>query len=187
MQELTMRWHAGEAFLNSRYNHGHSDPEKREVYKRCFFKGFIAGVKFYAGHLFNKGSIFDIVRSIRETSEWERWEPLVDFEKTVLKALDFYGKRNELKQKTSEWKQQMTERMNENIHQVRSEYEQRLRLQRELLTDIPKENTYEASLEDRVKELEKENKILDKEVKAKDEQIEELSNILASLTRQGYK
>lgn len=144
-------------------------------------------MKFYAGHLFNKVSIFDIVRSIRETAEWERWEPLVDFEKTVLKALDFYGKRDELKQKTSEWKQQMNERMNENIHQVRSEYEQRLRLQRELLTDIPKENTYEASLEDRVKELEKENKILDKEVKAKDEQIEELSNILASLTRQGYK
>ena len=127
------------------------------------------------------------MRSIRETAEWERWEPLVDFEKTVLKALDFYGKRDELKQKTSEWKQQMTKRMNENIHQVRSEYEQRLRLQRELLTDIPKENTYEAWLEDRVKELEKENKILDKEVKAKDEQIEELSNILASLTRQGYK
>ena len=127
------------------------------------------------------------MRSIRETAEWERWEPLVDFEKTVLKALDFYGKRDELKQKTSEWKQQMTKRMNENIHQVRSEYEQRLRLQRELLTNIPKENTYEASLEDRVKELEKENKTLDKEVKAKDEQIEELSNILASLTRQGYK
>ena len=89
MEELTMRSHAGIAFNESRYNHyGHGDEEKREVYRRCFFKGFIAGVKMYANHLYDKGSIFDIVDSIRRTAEYEEWSPLLDFEKTVLKILD---------------------------------------------------------------------------------------------------
>ena len=183
MTEERIKQRAGLAFLNSSYGHyKHSrNIEKYDVAKQCYFGGYTQGVKDYAEHLFNKGSIFDIVRSIRETAEWENWAPLVSWEQTVLVALKFYGKRGELKQKTDEWKKKMEQRMNDNIRIVRHEYEERIKEYKEKIKSL------EASvLTQNVRELEKENKSLTKEIKAKDDEIAELNNLLASLTRQGY-
>lgn len=183
MTDERIKQRAGLAFLNSPFSHyEHSRSiEKRDMAKQCYFGGYIQGVKDYAGHLFNKGSIFDIVRSIRETAEWENWTPLVGWEQTVLVALKFYGKRGELKQKTHDWKQKMERRMNDNILVVRHEYEERITEYKEKIKSL------EASvLTQNVRELEKENKSLTKEIKAKNEEIAVLNNLLASLTRQGY-
>jgi septin family protein len=183
MTEERIKQLAGLAFLNSPFGHvEHSrNIEKRDTAKQCYFGGYIQGVKDYAEHLFNNGSIFDIVKSIRETAEWENWTPLVGWELTVLEALKFYGKRGELKQKTYDWKKKMEQRMNDNIRIVRHEYEERIKENKERIKSL------EASvLTQNVRELEKENKSLTKEIKAKDEEIAELNNLLASLTRQGY-
>ena len=194
MTDERIKQRAGLAFLNSPFSHyEHSRSiEKRDMAKQCYFGGYIQGVKDYAEHLFNKGSIFDIVRSIRETAEWENWCPLVGWEQTVLVALKFYGKRGELKQKTDEWKKKMEHRMDDNIRAVRRECEERIEERIKGYKERIKEykdriKSLEASvLTQNVRELEKENKSLTKEIKAKDEEIAELNNLLASLTRQGY-
>jgi len=184
MTDERIKQRAGLAFLNSPFGHyEHSRSiEKRDMAKQCYFGGYIQGVKDYAEHLFNKGSIFDIVRSIRETAEWDdNWAPLVGWEKTVLVALKFYGKRGELKQKTDEWKKKMERRMNDNIHIVRHEYEEHIKDYKERIKSLGA-----SELTQNVRELEKENKSLAKEIKAKDEEIAKLNNLLTSLTRQGY-
>ena len=119
MHEIGILSQACNSFVESRYNHyGHGDPKKRDVYRRCFINGFSEGVKFYANHLYNKGSIFDIVRSIRHTADYDDWSPLLDFEKTILKVLDKYKKgfensfdiRQELKQAVDLAKKEIAKR-----------------------------------------------------------------------------
>ena len=89
MKENAIRNYGGVAFIKSKHNHSeYRNDVIRDMCRRCFVDGFVDGVKFYANHLYDKGSIFDIVDSIRRTSECDEWSPLVDFEKTILKVLD---------------------------------------------------------------------------------------------------
>lgn len=149
MEVLTIRKHGGVAFKESHYNDPYSDPEKRDLFRRCFIKGYVEGVKMYANHLYNKGSIFDIVDSIRRTAEYETWAPLFSFEKIVLMALKKFEKVSELEKKVTV-------------------LDEELKRQKDGVTRKQKEE-YEAELE------------------LKDRKIAELENILASLTKQGYK
>ena len=149
MEVLTIRNHGGNAFKKSHYNTPYSDPEKRDVFRRCFIKGYVEGVKMYANHLYNKGSIFDIVDSIRRTAEYETWAPLFSFEKTVLMALKKFEKVSELEKKFTVLNDELKRQKDGVTRKQKDEYEAALRI--------------------------------------KDEKIAELENILANLTKQGYK
>ena len=119
-----MRQLAGEGFKQSWYGQN-LEPETRkyEAYRKLFIIGFIAGIKKYAANLFDKGSIFDIVRSIRETAEWEEWAPILDFEKTVLKMFE------ERKQWTEE-KEALKKKVDDWFKETTCRYEQALKAQR---------------------------------------------------------
>lgn len=135
MEELTMRSHAGTAFKESRYNNPYSDPERREVYKRCFTKGFIAGVKMYANHLYNKGSVFDAVDSIRRTAEYEKWAPLASFENVVLIALKRLGLATELEKKVILLEEEL-KREERKADKQTEEYEGTLKLKDQKIAEL---------------------------------------------------
>lgn len=113
MKEPTMRQLAGEEFKQSWYGQN-LEPEawEYEAYRKLFILGFIAGIKKYAMHLFDKGSIFDIVSSIRETADWEEWAPILDFEKTALKMFEerkqWTEEKEALKKKVDDWFKETT-------------------------------------------------------------------------------
>lgn len=159
MEVLTIRNHGGNAFKESHYNNPYSDPEKRDVFRRCFIKGYVEGVKMYANHLYNKGSIFDIVDSIRRTAEYETWAPLMSFEKIVLIALKQFAMANELEKKARSLEDELRKAENRCLEELKHS---------ENVTRKQKEK-YEAELE------------------IKDRKIAYLENILASLTKRGYK
>lgn len=108
MKEDTMRSYAGEEFKQTWYGQNlKPDTWKYEAYRKVFTHGFISGIKKYAMHLFDTGSIFDIAKSIRETAEWEEWSPVLDFEKTVLRMLEerkqWTEEKDALKKKVDDW------------------------------------------------------------------------------------
>ena len=74
---------AGNAFKESKFR---TDLEKRS----CFIEASIMGVRFYASHLYLKGSLFHILKSIRTTTDSEEWSPIENYEKTILAVLKDY-------------------------------------------------------------------------------------------------
>lgn len=144
MKEPTMRMLAGEEFKQSLYGHN-IEPEtwKYEAYRKVFIIGFIAGIKKYATHLFDKGSVFDIVSSIRETADFEEWAPILDFEKTVLNMFE------ERKQWTEE-KEALKKKVDDWFKETTCRYKQAVKEQKKA----------EMALEEKEKELAELNKLL---------------------------
>ena len=136
MEELTIRNHGGNAFKESRYNNPYSDPEKRDVFRRCFIKGYVEGVKMYANHLYDKGSMFDIVDSIRRTAEYETWAPLMSFEKIVLMALKKFEKVSELEKKVTVLDEELKRQKDGLTRKQKEEYEAMLCLKDEKIAEL---------------------------------------------------
>ena len=74
---------AGNVFKESKFG--------KELNNRsCFIEAFLAGVRFFANHLYMKGSLFDIFRSLRQTNDCGEWSPIENYENTILRVLDDY-------------------------------------------------------------------------------------------------
>lgn len=76
---------AGNAFKESKFG---KDLNNRS----CFIEAFLSGVRFFANHLYRKGSLFEIFKSIRQTNECDEWSPIENYEMTILRVLDDYRK-----------------------------------------------------------------------------------------------
>ena len=73
----------GNAYKESRFSH---DASKHS----CFIEAFYEGVIFYANHLYDKGSLFAILQSLRFTTDSQEWSPVMDYEQTILRVLREY-------------------------------------------------------------------------------------------------
>lgn len=106
MTDESLKYVAGNYFKESRFSKYEDKYTGKLWYKSCYFSAFIEGVRFYANKLYNEGSIFDIVNSIRHTANIDEWKPLEGFERTILTVLDEYDKNfvyiEELKKKVTD-------------------------------------------------------------------------------------
>lgn len=105
MTDENIKYVAGNSFKESKFAKYQDKYTGKLWYKSCYFSAFADGVKYYANKLYNKGSIFAIVSSIRETTNTDDWSPLENFEKTILTVLSEYEKNytsnSELKKKVN--------------------------------------------------------------------------------------
>ena len=132
MTDESIKHVAGNLFKESKFAKYQDKYTGKLWYKSCYFSAFADGVRFYANKLYNKGSIFDIVSSIRETTNTDDWSPLENFERTILTVLSDYKKNYTLNSELKKKVNAETKEANRFIAKVKQELELKDRKIKEL-------------------------------------------------------